>query len=146
MPAKNEIEATAMARTVATLMIASYGLVLYMITELRKTTCPCVKDDWRDEFCFYFSILGVVMHFITLVMGHKKWMQRASYVVGILSMANMIVLATYLHRLKTPECGCEHHEYQTFVRLITYLWVAVLGINLIYAMYFALGMTLNGRK
>lgn len=134
---KADIHASATIRTGALFLMASYACVIYLIEQMRRHKCPCL-DDWRDDFCYYYSMVAIAMQSVTFVLGNRKWYQPYVHLVGVLSMVNMIVLASYLHRLQFEEgCQCgsmskSDAELQLAVRFISYLWTIMFVATFVY--------------
>lgn len=125
---------------VASLTLAYNAYVLWVVRHLDGLGCPCARD-WRLRFITGFTVFKLV--WVTLLVALLAAgvtrvgvpvpgpLQALSVLVGIATLANMIIALTYLTRLRRERCECSEFTARTVWEVLLWLYVAWWAVMLL---------------
>ncbi len=126
--------------TVAALTIAYNAYVLWVVRHLDGLGCPCARD-WRLRFITGFTVFKLVwVSLIVALLAAGVFKVGApapaplpalGFLVGVATLANMIIALTYLTRLRQEQCECSEFTARTVWEVLLWLYVAWWAVMLL---------------
>lgn len=137
-------DAVAIMLTVLLFGLFFHGSIMYILKNVKDSNCECAKNDFRQDFCYYYSMFIVGLLLVTIGIGDITTLPMVGNLIQILSFINMIFLVTYFDKLSREECGCEYTRHQMVIRYMLYGWVGIVCIALTILLF--AGVTFFFRK
>lgn len=129
----------AAARTAAIIGITVNATIIYVLRDVKSENCQCT-DDWRYTFCYYYSMVLIVINTIYLVTGNKNILEKYMSFLNVMNFINVICLVTYLHKLSTSKCNCEYTPVQKLIRYSYTVVTFFYFVTIIYTVFFLLAL------
>jgi hypothetical protein len=139
LDARDKAAQIAIARTGAIVGITVNTTILYVLKDVKSESCQCT-DDLRYTFCYYYSMVLILLNTVYLVMGSKKQLEGVMPFINAMNLFNVGCLVSYLHELASSKCNCEYTDVQKMIRYGYTIIAFFYAIGIIYSIFFVLAL------
>ena len=103
--------------------ILSVGLniwVLLYLSNLKKLGCECAMD-WRRSFIMAYILFALGLFVLQFLPVPMEFMLTLSALYVLFSIANVVVVLTYIYELERKKCNCSDTAARLFLKIVAIL-------------------------